>query len=264
MIVHTEVCGAQKFHDWALQRVGAALFVGFGDDHESSAGFEDAENFPHVVGQVGPVILGFDGGNQVKGIFCEGQAGDGSFFDCDAASCDQCAVTGARGGHAAFGVVHAEKFALGCERGEFCNGATAAAADIENLEIVDELASVRYGEVLQPPVGERRMGEIHHPQEGAAEPTRGFAELSEEIKGDDSGDGIAQNDWQPGWAGMERREYWPGVHWSDERVGSVNRHFTVIGVCVARQERSLDLRWNLVAWRAHGEGQRTRIAGGLG
>jgi hypothetical protein len=205
-----------------------------------SAGFEDAENFPHVVGQVGPVVLGFDGGNQVKRLFGEGQAGDGSFFDCGAASGDQFAIAGTGSGHAAFGIIHAGNFALGCERGEFCNGATAAAADIENLEIVCEFASVRYGNVLQPPVGERRMGEIHHPQEGAADPTRRFADLSEEIKGDENGHGISQNDWKPGWAGTEGCDYWPEVHWSDKRVGSANGYFTVILGVGAPQERSLD------------------------
>jgi hypothetical protein len=71
-----------------VEQVGAALFVTFGDDEEDSAGFEDAEDFPHVVRQVGPVVLRFDSGDQVKSIFSEGRTLGGSFLDQDTAGGD--------------------------------------------------------------------------------------------------------------------------------------------------------------------------------
>ena len=164
LVFDTEAGRTEELHDGRVEFVVGAALVALGDDQQGAAGLEDAEDFLHVVRQIGPIVLGFNGGGQIEFVVGKGKLRDGGLLDFDAAGVQGGGIFAAGGGDAALGVIHAVDFAIGGEGGEFLDGSAAAAADVEQSEVFVNF------DVLQAPVGESGMGTIHEPGKGAAGP----------------------------------------------------------------------------------------------
>lgn len=162
LIVGAEAGGAEELHDRAQNVVTRAGFVDLGDDEQCAARFQHAEDFLHIVGKIGPVVLRFDGGGEIEFVVAERELRDGGLLDFDAAGLDGIGVCLAGHGDAAFGVVDAINLPLRSLRGKLLNGAAAAAADVENCEVWVDFR------VFQPPIGELRVRRVHQPDERAA------------------------------------------------------------------------------------------------
>jgi hypothetical protein len=150
---------------------GVRAFVDFRDKNGGAARLGDAEDFAHVAGQVEPPEMGFDRRDQVEGGVWKRELRDRAFADFDAAARDPARVGFLAGGDAGVGKIDPVDPSLSGERGQFADGAAAAAADVEDGEVR------RDRDVREAPVGELGMAEIHSPQLEAAEPAGGLLAL---------------------------------------------------------------------------------------
>ena len=73
MFIHIQGRRFQQFHYRLLESIAGALLIAFEDDDESAAGLQNAKDFLHVLDQIGPVVLGFNGSNEIETVIGKGQ-----------------------------------------------------------------------------------------------------------------------------------------------------------------------------------------------
>jgi hypothetical protein len=95
MFIHIQARRFQQLHYGLLESIVSALIIALDDDDEIAVGFQNAKDFLHVLNQIGPVILGFHGRNEIETVIRKEQPRDRSAPDLHPSRLNQLRVCAA-------------------------------------------------------------------------------------------------------------------------------------------------------------------------
>lgn len=177
MIVNTEMRGPQHPHHRPLNLVVPPALVRFCDDDQFSSGFQDPQNFAHVLIQIGPVVLSLDCCDEIKVVFWKRQVRYGGLPNANSTGFYQHRVFSLRCRDATVGVVNSADETAVRDRGQLLNCSTAAATNVENCIVALD------GDMPEPPGRHRGVALIHRTEKKAADYFAGSSCLAQDVRG---------------------------------------------------------------------------------